>query len=166
MKQFYYLQQDGNKRYLKYAASNVYAGMAVCIGFSIAILIRYWMGYINSGSLFFVAILVVLGFFMAMRLKHRIVFDPDNKTVTFPQLRNSEGRTLNFDQFLGFRVIKIKQYGLITVGTQLTMEFNINGKEKELLIKHYMLPSRKKMEELANEIEQVMDISHHEIMNG
>lgn len=165
MDTFNYLKKEGDSYSLNFKAGNTYLGIGFCIAFSVFIVIQWMRGEASGlATILFVAIFGGLAAMIIMRRNHKIIFNPANKTITFPQLRNKEGRILNFDQFLNFRVVKIKQNGLITVGTQLQMEFDIQGKDKAFLIRHYMFSSTKEMEQLANEIEQVMSVSHHEIL--
>lgn len=155
METFRYLKREGDKYVLpnQKTLSLILGGLCLVFG--------AWAclhDLSNKASIFIGAIVILLAILIFMRMNHKIIFDPINRTITFPKLRNSEGRVYSFDEFSNFKMVKIKQYFVMTTNNWLQMEFATNGKHQSMQIRQYG-PNAKNAQYLIEEIETVMGIN-------
>ncbi len=156
METFKYLQKEGDNYVLK-GQKSLSAGIVLLeVALAVASFVAYFGNTEDTYYLLFALLLLLFAFLTLKRMGQKIVFNPTDRTVTFPKLGKGEGAVLGFDEFSNFTMVKLKSYG-ITTNNHFQMTFKKNGKDKSYLLRQYGT-NAKQAQVLAEEIEQIMGI--------
>ena len=130
----------------------------ICVAVLIAGLACLVNGYILGGIL--IIAFVVFGYFG--QSKKYFILDFDKNTCIAKESAYLPEKEYSLDDFEGITFDSISYMGFISISSSIIMRFYIDGKEKRIGVAQS--PFKKPMQNLANDIEEIME-AHNKSVN-